>query len=128
MTAAFSETASSPSVLEGAYTEEQALRGQEQYYAYCLACHGDDMAGRDQAPPLAGPQFSDVWESESLWALVDRIGTMPPDRPDLLARNDAVDLLTYILWFNGLPIGDVALGTEKSILEEMVFAMPAPDQ
>jgi mono/diheme cytochrome c family protein len=128
VSAAFGQTASIPRVLDGAYTEEQAVHGQELYYTHCLSCHGDDMAGRDQAPPLAGPQFSGIWAGASLAALVDRIGTMPPDRPSALSRSEAVDLLSYILWFNGLPIGQAALESQKSVLEQIVFETPAPGQ
>lgn len=113
-----------PSVLAGAYTEEQAVRGQALYYQHCLLCHGEMMNGVDQAPPLAGPQFSSIWNGESLWALVDRINTMPPTRPGSLTRQENVDVLTYMLWYNGLPLGREALSTEKDLLSAMTFATP----
>jgi mono/diheme cytochrome c family protein len=113
-----------PSVLTGAYTEEQAIRGQTLYNTHCWQCHGEALAGLDQAPPLAGPQFGGVWDGEPLWALVDRMGTMPPDQPGVLSRAESVDVLTYILWYNGLPIGEAPLGTEQSVLKQMTFQMP----
>lgn len=111
-------------MLAGAYTEEQAIRGQRLYYAHCLACHGEDMAGLDQAPPLAGPQFTGVWDGESLWALVGRIDMMPPTRPKELSRDETVAVLAYMLWYNGLPVGEVTLSTEQSVLAEMAFYAP----
>ena len=122
--AASGQTKAAPSVLGGAYTEEQATRGQVLYYAHCLSCHGEDMAGLDQAPPLAGPQFSGVWKGESLWALARRIDMMPPAQPATLSRDETVAILAYMLWFNGLPIGTAPLSTEQSELAAMLFHAP----
>jgi len=124
LTVARGQTGSAPSVLTGAYTEEQAVRGQQLYAAHCLDCHGEDMAGLDQAPPLAGPQFGAVWDGEPLWALVERIDAMPPTEPGSLPRGDTVALLAYMLWYNGLPIGETPLATERSSLAEMAFLAP----
>ncbi|MDT8399523.1 MAG: cytochrome c [Pseudomonadales bacterium] len=112
------------SVLAGAYTEAQAIRGQALYYQHCLACHGEMMNGVDQAPPLAGPQFIGIWKGEPLWALVERIQTMPPEKPGTLSRQENVDILSYVLWYNGLPLGNVPLGTNQDVLAEMLFATP----
>ena len=111
-------------ILTGAYSEEQAIRGQTLYNTHCWQCHGEALAGLDQAPPLAGPQFGGVWAGEPLWALVDRIGTMPPAQPGILSRSEAVDLLSYVLWYNGLPIGEAPLANEQSALKQMTFQMP----
>lgn len=122
--AASGQATHAPSVLTGAYTEEQALRGQKIYYAQCLECHGEDMSGLDQAPPLAGPQFTAIWNGEPLWALVGRIETMPPTRAGSLSRDDSLALLAYMLWYNGLPIGELRLSAEQGLLTEMKFLAP----
>jgi mono/diheme cytochrome c family protein len=122
---ALADTAGIVSLQDGLFTEAQAIHGQELYYNFCMACHGDDMSGRDQAPALAGPTFSDVWVGESLWALVERIETMPPNLPGMLSREESVNLLTYMLWFNGLPLGETELNTEKKVLENVAFELPA---
>lgn len=113
-----------PSVLVGAFSEEQAIRGQSLYYEHCLSCHGEMLNGLDQAPPLAGPQFSSIWDGEPLAAMVARIDTMPPTAPGNLSRSENVDILAYMLWYNGLPIGDVQLTTELKVLAQMMFETP----
>jgi mono/diheme cytochrome c family protein len=126
MCAVSGQTTAVPSLLAGAYTEAQALRGQALYYERCLACHAEDMSGLDQAPPLTGPQFSGTWQGESLWDLVVRIDTMPPSAPGSLSRAETVDLLTYVLWYNGLPLGEMPLSDERSVLAAVIFETPPP--
>jgi mono/diheme cytochrome c family protein len=118
------QSASIPTALSGVYSEDQAIRGQALYYDHCLACHGEMLNGLDQAPPLAGPQFTDVWDGEPLAALVGRIDTMPPTDPGSLPRGDNVAILAYMLWYNGLPIGEFPLSAEQSVLTQMLFQTP----
>lgn len=118
------QTGATTSVLTGVFDEAQAVRGQALYYAHCLSCHGEEMAGLDQAPPLAGPQFTGIWDGEPLAALVERIETMPPSNPEILTRAEAVDLLSYMLWYNGLPLGEQPLSAEPGVLGRMKFQSP----
>jgi mono/diheme cytochrome c family protein len=124
LSGASSQPASAPSLLAGAYTEEQATRGQALYYQQCLQCHGETMAGVDKAPALAGPQFASTWNNAPLAALVARILTMPPEKPGSLTQEQSVDLLTYILWYNGLPFGAEPLGTAPDVLTRLLFETP----
>jgi mono/diheme cytochrome c family protein len=121
---AVGQPATTPSILAGAYTEEQALRGRELYYAHCLQCHGETMAGADKSPPLVGPQFASTWTGAPLAALVARIATMPPENPASLLQDQRVDILTYVLWYNGLPLGNEPLSTEQDTLMQMTFQIP----
>jgi S-disulfanyl-L-cysteine oxidoreductase SoxD len=111
----------SPSVLTGAYTEAQATRGQALYYEHCLLCHGETMTGVDKAPALAGPQFSSTWTGAPLAVLVARILTMPPEKPGSLSREDSVDILAYMLWYNGLPLGEAPLASGQDVLGRITF-------
>jgi len=113
-----------PSILTGAYTEEQALRGRALYYEHCLQCHGETLAGADKAPPLVGPQFAGTWNSAPLAALVARIATMPPEKPASLREEQRVEILTYVLWYNGLPFGSAPLPAEQDALTQLTFQIP----
>ena len=115
------------SLLSGVYTEQQALQGQALYYEHCLQCHGETMAGADKAPALTGPQFASTWSGAPLVALVARILTMPPEKPGSLAQQQAVDVLTYILWYNGLPLGAEPLDSSPDVLSQLKFET-APGQ
>ncbi len=118
------QPAAAPSLLAGAYTEEQALLGRELYYQYCLQCHGETMAGADKAPALVGPQFASTWGGAPLAALVARIATMPPENPTSLLQEQRVAILTYILWYNGLPLGSQPLPAEQDALVQILFEVP----
>lgn len=124
---ALGQTAAAPSLLAGAYTEEQALQGRTLYYEQCLLCHGETMAGVDKAPPLAGPQFESTWKGAPLAALVARILTMPPEKPNTLSQAQSVAILTYILWYNGLPLGDAPLASAPDVLGKVVLEIPSRD-
>jgi S-disulfanyl-L-cysteine oxidoreductase SoxD len=124
LVSAVGQPAAAPSVLAGAYTEEQALRGRTLYYEHCLQCHGETMAGADKAPALAGPQFASTWSGAPLAALVARIATMPPEKPASLLEVQRVDILTYVLWYNGLPLGSVPLPAEQDVLMQMTLQIP----
>src|SRR5690606_24929887 len=74
------------------------------------------LGGVDQSPPLAGPQFSSVWNAAPLAALLARIQTMPPENPGSLAVDENIDILAYMLWYNGLPAGEEALDIAQTAL------------
>jgi mono/diheme cytochrome c family protein len=124
---ALGQAAATPSLLAGAYTEEQALQGRALYYEQCLLCHGETMAGVDKAPPLAGPQFQSTWNGAPLAALVARILTMPPEKPNTLSQEQSVAILTYILWYNGLPLGDAPLASAPGVLGKVVLEIPSSE-
>lgn len=121
---AVGQAGAEPSILAGAYTEEQALGGRELYYQHCLQCHGETMAGADKAPPLVGPQFASTWNGAPLAALVARIATMPPEKPASLLPEQRVAILAYMLWYNGLPFSNEQLPVEQDALGKITFQVP----
>ena len=122
---ALGQAAAAPSVLAGAYTEAQAVQGRTLYYEQCLQCHGETLAGVDKAPPLAGPQFESTWNGAPLAALVARILAMPPEKPGTLSQEQSVAILAYLLWYNGLPLGEVPLASAPDILGKIPFQIPS---
>jgi len=108
-----------PDRLEGSFTEVQARRGQVLYDEHCLLCHGATLAGVDKAPALAGPQFVSTWNDAPLAAVLARIQTMPPEKPGSLSQAQSVDLLAYMLWYNGVPPGQQPLDIAQSAAARM---------
>src|SRR4249920_2264547 len=60
-------------VLDGVFNKDQAARGQAKYMAVCSNCHQGDLSGSDQAPALAGGDFVDRWDGQTVADLADRI-------------------------------------------------------
>src|SRR5688572_23865620 len=101
---------------DGVFSDAQATRGQALYKQRCAGCHGADLAGGAQAPPLEGAAFRFKWRQEPLSALFIKIRyTMPPNPPPNAppntvtpARLDAeqsADLVAHILKSNRFPAG-----------------------
>jgi len=103
------------------YTAEQAAAGEKVYFAQCVACHGDDLGGREKAPALAGVQFSEAWNGKDLRKLLDRIETMPPTAPKSLPAAQYMSVLAFLLRNAGMPGGSTALPGDRAQLASMVF-------
>ena len=102
--------ASSKAFRESAFTADQANRGEQIYASRCSACHGENMAGLEMAPALAGANFRKIWESQPLLALANRIRTtMPPSAPNSLSVSQLTDLTSFILRANEVRAGNIAL-------------------
>jgi cytochrome c len=105
----FSVDAQTPaSVWGGAYTEQQAKRGEALYQQECATCHGDALEGNGQTeraqklermlPPLSGDVFKGNWNGRPLSDLFDKMKrTMPRDDPGKIGLNQNADILAYLL-------------------------------
>jgi cytochrome c len=94
----------------GAYTTEQAERGQADYRVFCAQCHGLDLNGTlaadTGAPPLHGAPFVLSMEKKGLAAVFDYVKTtMPADEPGSLQESEYVDILAFLIQANGFPAG-----------------------
>ncbi len=99
----------------GVYSAAQAAAGRTAYEQSCASCHMADLAGRNEAPPLAGANFMSTWGSRSTKDLRDYMAaTMPPGQSNLPA--DTYSAITaYVLQTNGAVPGAQALGAATAV-------------
>lgn len=112
-------------VWNGVYTEDQARRGEEIYRDKCAFCHRDALQGNgiDGGPPLRGLQFTTHWTNVKLGELANLIQVeMPADEPGTLSLQQVVDVLTFVLWANGAPAGNVELPADQAALDAILYA------
>jgi mono/diheme cytochrome c family protein len=88
--------------LSGIYTEAQATKGEEMYYAVCIACHAKGT--------YAGPGFKANWAGKPLSDLYDWVlNKMPKNDPGSLTPAESVEVIAYILQQNKMPAGKTPL-------------------
>ena len=113
-------------VWDGVYTDEQAKRGEPLYYHDCSSCHGEKLQGDDNSPALAGADFVEDWNGQTLGKLFDKIRmTMPRDGPSQVSIPEKADILAYILSVNKFPAGKAELQQGDSLKEIRFEAKPA---
>lgn len=126
-TAALRAQGAARSTWSGIYTEAQAARGQAAYAQNCGTCHGAQLGGTGEAPPIAGSEFASNWNGLSVGELYDRIRTtMPFDRPGQLSRDTYADVLAYVLKSNGFPAGAQELDRRSEVLAAIAFTAAKP--
>jgi alcohol dehydrogenase (cytochrome c) len=104
----------------GPFTAEQATAGRAAYEANCAACHGADLAG---SFPLAGEGFIGGWRTRTTRDLYGLIRTtMPSDNPGGLPDATYVNIVAYILQYNGIAAGSTPLTPTT----EVQIGGPAP--
>ena len=99
--------AQAQSTWSGVYTGAQASRGASVYNSSCAVCHGDDLAGGEMGPGLAGNSFLSFWDGLSLGDLFQVMSvSMPQDNPGSLETAQYVDVIAYMLQESEFPTGD----------------------
>jgi mono/diheme cytochrome c family protein len=116
------------SVWEGIFTEAQAKRGQAVYSGACGMCHGRRLNGAPDdpdmrsTPPLARAKFLRDWEGRSLATLFEYTrATMPEGNPGSLTDEEYVDVISYMLSVNRMPVGDDDLRPDPQSLARAVI-------
>lgn len=127
-----SAAAAGRSVWDGVYSAAQAKRGSATYAERCSACHGDFLDGDGtlrRTVALAGAVFGENWESASLSDLFAKIArTMPQDAPGSLTSDETLDLVAYLLQYNGYPGGtaDLRESPELALIDIVGKEGPRP--
>ena len=108
---------------EGAYTAEQAARGEALYDAQCASCHGPIRAIVPEMAALLGDHtFRNTWRGRPLGELFAFIReTMPQDAPDTLTPGQTADIVAYILSGNRLAAGETPLPDDPERLTQLLF-------
>jgi len=116
------------SVWDGVYTDVQAERGNVQYQLHCARCHGANLAGTFETPPLIG-RFIPYWAGTTLDALFDYISnSMPLDHPGALERSANTDIVAFILKTNDFPDGAMELSANSDEQKAITFDASRPQQ
>jgi len=111
----------------GVYSEAQAKRGETIYADKCSSCHAPDLTGLDQAPPLSGSDFNTNWNDLAINDLFERIRiSMPADNPGSLSRQEATDVVAFLLQKGGFPAGQTDLPSEAEALKGIKFLAKKP--
>ena len=98
------------------YTAGQAAEGLAAYQANCASCHLPDLAGRNEAPPLAGGNFMNAWGSRTTAELIRYIqATMPPSSRGGLSEETYANIVAFFLQANGAPAGDRPLAVSTPV-------------
>ena len=110
---------------DAVFTAEQAKRGEVLYQFICATCHGPALTGIEAAPPLAGTTFGASWSGAVVADLFERIRvSMPQDKPGTLGRQQAADVVAYILSFNKVPAGSAELPGDLEVLKAITIVSP----
>src|SRR5579871_1262812 len=100
----------------GAFTTAQASSGQTTYQGNCEGCHLADLAGRNEAPQLAGANFMNAWRNKTTKDLIVFMqATMPPGNAGGLSQDSYVNLAAFLLWSNGAQPGSRSLTADAAV-------------
>ena len=112
-----------------AQTGAQATAGRASYQAHCAGCHLPDLAGRNEAPQLAGTNFLTAWRARTVGVLISYMqSTMPPGNRGGLGADGYVELAAFLLEANGARLASQPLtATSDELIGSLADGrMPAP--
>ncbi|MGU3576069.1 c-type cytochrome [Brucellaceae bacterium C25G] len=96
------------------FTAEQATAGKKAYDSNCAQCHGFKLEGPD-APGLVGQDIMANWDTAG--GLYDFISVaMPPVAPGKLGDETYLNIIAYIMSYNGAQPGDQPMVNDEEKL------------
>jgi hypothetical protein len=85
-------------------------------------CHGPELRGGEDAPPLKGNDFLRWWYGKPLSELDQLIRVdMPADNPGGLNGRQYTDVLAYLFRENDYPAGEEPLSEDPEELHEIMI-------
>jgi mono/diheme cytochrome c family protein len=123
---AHAQPAGRTSTASGVFTAAQAKSGEEAFQAKCASCHGPDLHSTDpEAPDLTEGAFRFGWQGKTLANRFEQIrSTMPYGNSGSLDDQTYIDIVAYILSFNGIPAGNQKLEPNVPALEKIIVEVP----
>jgi mono/diheme cytochrome c family protein len=107
----------------GVFTVEQAKNGDRIYHERCSKCHGPDLLATDpDAPDLTADGFKLGWIGKTVGNRFRNIRiAMPADAPGSLDEQSYIDIIAFVLSFNGQPAGNENLAPNPDALEQILI-------
>lgn len=109
----------------GVFTAAQAAKGREHYIEpanACSGCHGADLGGSPGGPSLARGAFKLKWGGRTVGEMFTFIKTMmPPGRAGALEDQAYLEIVAYILQYNGFPAGTNELKLDLDDLKQITI-------
>ena len=96
-------------------TAAQVAAGRDGYQSRCASCHLADLGGRNEASPLAGASFMNVWRGRGTKEFYDYIRTSMPPGGATLGAEEYLNITAFILQMNGAATGATALAATTDV-------------
>ena len=115
------------STTDGVFTAAQAKSGEEADQSHCSGCHGLDLRKTDaEAPDLTEGPFRFGWHGKTIGERFEKTrSTMPKAAVRSLPDQVYLDIVVYILAFNGVPTGTDKLLPNIAALDKITIDVPA---
>jgi len=108
------------------FTADQATAGRAAYQTNCASCHLPDLAGRNEAPQLAGSNFMNTWRTRSTRDLFEYIQSAMPPSGENLGADTYLAITAFILQANGAQPGPQAFSaTTAAAIGTVATGAPA---